>query len=307
MTRALQINRQWIYRAFKHAFFVLLLVLAILYVQSQWSQIDPELIARNWPLLLISLGLFMVGHFLLPLGSWLILRWAQHPLNLLAVWRTFYLSQIAKYLPGSIWSLPGRAFLYQQSKIPALQSGAFVLMEVFYMCCGALIVGLLSLPLILPLLNSPTVIASVLAVGVLGLVLLLVLLKQIKSRWGRLWQIMSHFSLTRTMILIAVYALNWLLLGAAFALLCFTFIPDLGWGGALQMIGLHSLGWLIGFLVIFTPGGIGVRDAILAFGVVGYVAAPLPIMISLLARIAWTIAEIVGILIVTAVYGLRSK
>jgi uncharacterized membrane protein YbhN (UPF0104 family) len=46
-------------------------------------------------------------------------------------------------------------------------------------------------------------------------------------------------------------------------------------------------------LSILTPGGIGVRDGILIAGVGIFASEPIPLVAAVLARICWTVAELV--------------
>jgi hypothetical protein len=96
---------------------IIVAVFVIRYLGDQWAQIQDSPPQINWLTLLASqLGL-TVGLALLPLGGWRALHDLDADLPAVTVWRIFFLSNIAKYLPGSVWALPGRAFLYQRAGV----------------------------------------------------------------------------------------------------------------------------------------------------------------------------------------------
>lgn len=284
----------------------LVLFLAGIYLRDRWQDIEVYASEIEW----LDVGLaaigFSLGMALLPIGSWFLFRYGGFQISAKAIWQAFYLSQVAKYLPGSIWSLPGRVYLYSRFGIPLSQSTAIVAWET-----GLMVVGAAVLVALFPALTFGTSFLPITLVAIGGLILVVLLITRLLARPGflewaqtgtpvkRPFAALASFIPTSTQItvLIIVYTLTWLALGLAFAQTAqaVSDIPDLEtW---LNLSALHAATWIVGFLVIIAPGGIGVRDTLLVLGAAKIFDAPAPIIIAGLARLLWTVAELVGLLL----------
>lgn len=280
------------------AFIAVLLYFVARYFDSQWSQLDWSRLRVDWGLLAFGLLVYVVGMGLLPLGSWFMQRWMGFHVAALDMWQAFFLAQMVKYLPGGFWSLPGRAVLYHRQGLTAIESSALVLIEVIGLLCGAGIVGLLSLPLLLALVPDTGVIILVAAAGaVIGLIGLRYLLPRLRGFGTAL----RRLSVRGFGGLVVIYTFNWLVLGAAFGMMTLAVGGEIPVPAFAQIIGLHAVAWALGFVVIFAPGGIGVREAVLTFTLLAFMDAPLPLTASILGRIGWTLAELVIMGIITVI------
>jgi len=269
-----------------------LVILVLQYLYIQWQQIDLVFTPKNWFMLGIAQLIYIIGMGLLPFNSWRLQKWFGYNQSVTTMWRSFYLAQFVKYLPGGIWSIPGRAVMYHQNGVRANDSGVLVILEILGMMVGSSIVGLFSLSIFLPILFDNIV--TILTVGMVGFIALVLGLFFTRSRW---YPATQHISLGRSLAVCGLYALNWVILGLGFVFIALAFDLQIGSLETVQIIGVHAVAWVVGFLVIFAPGGVGVRDIILAVGLASFLPAPSPVIISLLARIAWTIAEVAGFFI----------
>jgi hypothetical protein len=276
-------------------------VFAVRYLYTQWQQLDLTETPVNWPTLAAAQLLYCIGMGMLPLGSWFMQRWFGYELTPLQIWRSFYMAQLSKYMPGGIWSIVGRVVLFRRNGVSPMDSTALMMLEIIGLVIGSCVVGLLSLPVFWPLLAGTDVPAALLLA--LGFFASLGIVYLTRSRW------MPAFRGVQLLPFIgvcAIYAVNWLILGFAFMMIAAAFNLTLGVGDIAVIIGVHAVAWLIGFLVVFAPGGIGVRDTILAIGLIAFAPMPFPVLISLVARIAWTLAEFFDFAAVS-VYGKVSQ
>ena len=60
----------------------------------------------------------------------------------------------------------------------------------------------------------------------------------------------------------------------------------------LYLAGLFAAAWTFGFVFPLTPGGIGIREAVLVSGLSVLMQNPLPVVVAVLSRILWVIAEL---------------
>lgn len=283
----------------------LVLFLAGIYLRDRWQDIEVYASEIKWLDVGVAAIGFSFGMALLPVGSWFLFRYGGFEISAKEIWQAFYLSQVAKYLPGSIWSLPGRVYLYSRFGVPLSQSTAIVAWETGLMLMGAAV-----LVALFPSLTFGASFLPITLVAIVGLLLIVLLIArrlampsflewtQTGTRVKRPLATLASFTPTAKQIiaLIGVYALTWLALGLAFAQTAqaVSDIPDLGtW---LNLSALHTATWIVGFLVIIAPGGIGVRDTLLVLGAAKIFDAPAPIIMAGLARLLWTIAELVGLL-----------
>lgn len=253
-------------------------------LSAQWSEIEN--ISISWQALIIPQGLFMLGLGLLPLGPYFILRGLNYPLSMRQTWHIFFVSNMAKYLPGGIWALPGRGIFYTRQGIPAKPATAAVIWEVLLMILSAGIVSLLSLPTLSQFIPWQ-VIGFALLAGGLGLFFAPHL--RISAHLRRYLPMLAQKAMLRAL---SAFSLAWLTIGIAFVSLLNAFADDLSPHHTIEMIGVYIGSWLIGFLTIIAPGGIGVRDVLLAIGISTLLNDPLPAVIAILARMMWTISEI---------------
>jgi uncharacterized membrane protein YbhN (UPF0104 family) len=173
----------------------------------------------------------------------------------------YYVGEIGKYLPGSLWPVIGRGELAARTDVPrpvAYGSVAVSLVSL-YLAAGLLVAALLPFlgsadgdaPL-WPLLSIPIGIA-LLAGGVL-------------ERLRRLAERMIGHELDLTFpsprasaLLVAVYVPSWLLIGAATWAMTRALVPDAAFG---PILAAATLSWLAGFVAVPVPGGVGVREAV---------------------------------------------
>lgn len=194
--------------------------------------------------------------------------------------RLYSYPDIAKYVPGGIWGIVGRVALYREKGIPvAVLARAFSLEHV-WLIAGAAVVGCffyaifgssgLSLALGVPV---PRVVATGIAafLAPIWAVAVFVSLRSI----GRARR-QPAFRLTPVVILEQLIV--WGGFGAALYLLLPSAIASLG-----VAVGACAIAFAAGFVAIFAPAGIGVREAVL----VGLLAPFMPTATALTAAVIY--------------------
>lgn len=282
-----------IWQVVRWAGLALLLGFVGLYFGRQWDQIRQVELNVKWAVLVASQAVLTFGLGLLPLGGWLVLNDLGVRLPPVTVWHIFYLSNLAKYLPGSIWALPSRALLYNRQGLTRTRSGVVVFWEVLLMVVSAALVSLLAYRLLVLYVPPELVLAGV---ALLALLLVVVMLPPTR-RWlgSRLARFDAGLSTGGLVRALAVYMLSWGVMGVAFAGMIASVAPQFDAGWTVELVGLFTGSWLVGFLAIFAPGGIGVRDFLLVLGVSVLLNDPLPAVVAVIARLMWTLAEVAGL------------
>lgn len=298
-------------------FLVAIGIFIVIYLQDQWDRIEQRAVDVNWGLLLAAQIMLSGTWLLLPYGPLMILRFMNAPMPPLSVWRIFFLASAAKYLPGGIWSMPSQVFLYQRGGLDTGRSVVAVFWEFIMKLSSAAVVSLLSIPFVLMFVPLEVLLGILLVIA-----LFVSLLVYFVLRGERLMRLMERLPdavvrsflvaedrLTLSQIgrLAALYVVIWLLAGLAFSGVVFAVSGDfrLGWG--LPLTGLFILAWLVGFIVVITPGGLGVRDGIIILGTSLLFNEPLPAVIAIVMRIVWTLAEVSGLIISLIAYALFAR
>ena len=99
--------------------------------------------------------------------------------------------------------------------------------------------------------------------------------------WGQIW------------VLLLRYLVVWLAMGLSFAALARAVTPyplDV----VPYLVASWAAAYVIGYLSLLTPSGLGVREGILALLLTEVFAAPLPTVIAIVARLWMVLAELLG-------------
>lgn len=207
--------------------------------------------------------------------------------------RVFLAANLGRYLPGKVWQFAGLAVLSRRMGIPATAATtAGVLGQVFALSAA----GILAVPVLSRggaglggslLLPGAAVLAVCLIVGIPGLLrgVLAVVFRLMRLPSIHLPPIDSWFG-PRWIVL---HLLPWTFYGAAFHFL----VQGLGFtGGFLDFAPPFAAAYLLGYLALFAPAGLGVRE--------GFLIALLPpsvgtggVAIAVLARLWMTAVEVI--------------
>lgn len=288
--------------------FIVSIAFLFFYIFGQWSKLESYVSQLNWTDIGLASLSFTFALGLLPINSWLLLRWLNANMSPIKLWYLFYLSQIAKYLPGSIWALPGRVYLYKNDGVSVSTATAAVVWEVVTMVQGAALLALLSMPL---LRDTPLAFLAIVGINILFAIILVcgIVIKSApklermpKVIYQTLVAVLGRLTWYQVVILVILYMLNWLAIGLAFTHL----VAVIQWSEfiatPLSLSGLFAGAWALGFLIIIAPGGIGVRDGFIVLGLSSIMLEPFPFIITILARLLWTIAEFVGVIITSLLH-----
>lgn len=188
-------------------------------------------------------------------------------------WRMWALSELARYIPGNIWSLAVRYQGARQGGVSRRQSLQSLLIEAAALVAGASLVSAITLPF-----GPYKLLAGVVAAGTLTfLVFGPGLLQRWKPDpegqtpphpWPLLWR----------------YFLAWVFYGAATAALWFAF-PDHSSMSWWQVFGSNVAAWVVGYLSFVTPMGLGVREVAFVALVPTAVGAPLAGLLAIITRL----------------------
>lgn len=269
--------------------FALLACVAALALIVQDRVAIAAALARADPALLAVAQLVAIGYIMQTWVSWRMLlvrapdrlSWAQSA-------RAFFLGQMGKYVPGSVWSFLATGELaYQAGLSRATGVSSLMLAVLIGLGSGAM----------LALAIVPDAISLVAIDGWVAVLLVLPagILAWPRSRAFILRRARIDFPVPPGALIAscAVATSGWLFAGLLIALIAQALGHATPPGFVMLATGSYALAWTAGFLFFAAPAGLGAREGVL----VVLLAAQMPlldaIVAALLARVLVTVADIV--------------
>lgn len=128
---------------------LLVLVAIFAALQGNWDKVAPELARLSW----LSLGgaflLALVAPWLTLVGWRVLLADLGTPLPLPSSASVFFVGQLGKYLPGSVWSIAVQADMGGRLGVPRRTLGVAGLLNIALAALTGTLVGLPAVPLLL--------------------------------------------------------------------------------------------------------------------------------------------------------------
>lgn len=281
-------QRQIVY-FLKWAWVVAVIVFIALLVQKRHIEFVEVIQQINIFYLLFSFICILMAKSILPLFMRYVLLSIGKEMDFRSCFRIYNVTQLGKYIPGNIWHFVGKAAAYRNHKFSLGNIRDALVIENVWLVLSAFVYGLVLVfifehELILRFFSSYIyfVILFIFAVP-LSFVLAQKLLK-IDFRG-----IFSHHGLNLRIAVIQIFV--WTLLGLGFAVLALPFLPKEAC--IFMMMGLYAIAFSIGFVTPFAPAGIGVREGVLALGLLHYVPLEVIIIVSMANRLLYLLVEII--------------
>ncbi|MBN2537105.1 flippase-like domain-containing protein [candidate division WOR-3 bacterium] len=282
----------------------LVIVVAALYflvsrLVRDWSQIPWSDIRFNYPVLVVSFGvLFLLYLPVFGLTWTVLLRSLGERLSAFRATAIISVSQMGKYVPGKVWFTLGRAVLARRHGIPESKTVLTAFMEAGFALLAALLLFGVTV-ILLPRGQVPGYAYWAFVLVPVCLVCLYppLLRRIVNALLRRLKQPLLDINLPlpRIVAIVGLYLLMWVVQGFGCFLLINSFYP-LALDRLPIVVGGYALAWILGFLSLVTPAGLGVREGILTFAFRFAMPEPVAILAALLTRVWITLAEVVAAL-----------
>ena len=271
---------------------------------SNWNQVKDFDWQFNYYLLIISFALQIMALFWLVKIWQRMLRHTRSSVPYFKLFKVWFFTNLGKYLPGKIWQFLGMVYMLEREGVPKKNSfSTGVLAQAFSVISG-LIISVLFLGANLYshfFSKNPTLVmvGAVFGLAILVLACYPKILERIVNLGLRILKkekISLDITLKDVIIYLLFYSFSWLLFGLAF-LIFVKAMADASFNMYPMLTGAFAFSLNIGFLAIFTPGGIGVREGVLVFLLSSFFPLPVSTLISLLSRLWITVGELLCFLI----------
>jgi glycosyltransferase 2 family protein len=234
----------------------------------------------------VAIGAFAWGVLLTAFGA--------RP-SFMAAERQLLISQIGKYIPGNVAQYVGRAAMAIGAGMPAAIVGIALVTETAAIILGGIISVAISIAIApeqadraISLLPDVSTLGWI-AAGIAALLLLLLIFHLVSRRWRR-FEKLPNIRWGHMLFAIALYTCALLLLGGSLNLIA----------GALSPVPLSltivvfSAAWIAGLATPGAPGGLGVRETVIALGLAPFMGGAAALSTALLHRGASVLGDVIS-------------
>ena len=225
-------------------------------------------------------------------GRLLLRRGYKVPRAQLVSW--YYTGQLGKYVPGGVWAVVGRAEMAVRGGVPRADAYSVTGLSMFTTYSAAALCAALGslLSWKRPIIGAALLLALVIGLSVYAIAplrqRLMGLLRKVTSGTNELTAPKDMFALT------IVQVPAWIMISLSTTITAHAFGAEVG---VLHMFYVSSLSWLIGFLVIGAPGGLGVRESIFTGLLSASVGTSTALSLAVASRMIFVSVDFLGALI----------
>lgn len=291
-------RRRW--KVVQGALALLLVGFAGWYLWKQWRDASASQLRISVdPLWLTLASAIVLATYLLLVETWrrVLARYGSR-IAFREAMRIWFVSNLGKYVPGKLWQVTAMTVMTNQLRVPvATSAGAAAVVTIANVVAGFALLLFAGMPTLRALggrYESAVLVSTlVLLAALLAAPFTMRVLSAGASRILRR-PLMIDMPLSAVWIGLAGCGVAWVLYGSAFQLLV---LALLGKASApwLSYVAVYTLSYLVGYLVLIAPGGVGAREATLVFLLVTMrLASPAEAAVITVASRLWlTVLEIV--------------
>lgn len=264
-------------------------------VISQWRLLQDFEWTLDAPRVALSLVVLETA-WLLELSLWRFilsslggrLRWSRAA-------QTWFLANLARYIPGNIWQFLGMVELAADDGVSRFTTFTSIAL---HQVLGT-VAGLVVAAAYFAVAGGPWLGALRPLLWLAPLGLLLCQPRLLEWSMNQVLRLAKRPSICVTLtwrqiwLLLLGYLAVWLLLGSAFAVLT-SAVTAITPQQFLALVATWAAASVIGYLSLFTPNGLGVREGVLVLLLSPLFPAPVPTVIALASRVWMVVGELIG-------------
>ncbi|HEV3504730.1 MAG TPA: hypothetical protein VG637_05550, partial [Actinomycetes bacterium] len=209
--------------------------------------------------------------------------------------RIWFLSNLARYVPGNVWSYVGAVELARREGVARRVTLAVMALTQVLSVGVALLAGLPVLLAERARLGRPALLGAAVVVVAAGLAA--VFRRQLLALARRRLPGLDPADLTPSpgtvALLVVGYAVYWAVTGLAFATLVASMYP-LAAGDVPLVVPAYAAAYAAGFLALLTPAGLGIREGVLVVALAPVLPAGPALVVALVSRLWMMLVEAAG-------------
>lgn len=267
------------------------------------NEILPSLKDLNIPIILISIVCFL-GYFFLRSYVWKkILQEKGHNIPFKDSTLLWSLAEIKRFIPGNIWSFLSRTSLFSGREVPTKTIISSLITEAQLFVVSSLLVSIFSFSFVfynlLPNLLFTRFLIYLADIFIILSALLFIFNAQFIKRFRTfsfLKKMLPDFSAKTnlTLLLISVINVFFFGLGTYFSISSVIYLSPIH---IVTFISFFTFSFLIGYLSIITPMGLGVREGMITFGLSKFISVSIAGFASIFSRIVMIFSELIFLLL----------
>ncbi|HEY8165665.1 MAG TPA: hypothetical protein VIF83_08945 [Gemmatimonadaceae bacterium] len=217
------------------------------------------------------------------------------------LFRMWALSNPVRYIPGSVWQLFAYGKFAGEARLSRTLVFSSLMVHVWLSIWAAIVVVLALAPIaVLPSIQLPS--WAPLAIPAVLIVIHPVvfnsaqrIVARILRRDAMLWQ----GGWAKSVGILTMQCVAWLAAGVAFSLFVRSII-DVSSVGTLTLVAVNSIAFVAGYIVLFAPAGLGVRELTMSVLLGAALPSAVAVLVAVAARIWMVTAELACALIALA-------
>jgi glycosyltransferase 2 family protein len=268
---------------------------------GQWSGLRALLAAAHpaWGMVLLSyVPVALAYAVLIQVWRGMLTAWGEG--GRLSTWqatRIWFVSNLGRYLPGKIWQIATMGVMAQRRGVsPVAAAGSSLVVNLANVASGFVVVLATGATVFRSFATAGSR-AGVLVAAILGAGLLLVPVAfqraaPLVDRLSRQRVVLPRLPARAVWLAAVGTAVAWVLYGVAFELFCAALVHRTA-GATSFYIASYTSSYLVGYLALFAPGGLVVREAMLVASLtnLGLLSAPEAWLVALASRLWLTVLE----------------
>jgi uncharacterized membrane protein YbhN (UPF0104 family) len=281
-------------------------------VWENWNEVREASLTLS-PFHLILSTIFSVFWYLIQIVAWyLITLRLGIAIPLLETLKSWYYSQLGKYLPGKVWLFLGRFYFYDSEGKSKKALTVALYFETLTMIMAASLVFLFSLLFLREVKPFYSGISPMALIPVFVVAFLFLHPKVLETLFNRILRYLKRepialaISYPEVLGILGVCVLSWVAGGIGFYFFVDGVFP-VPPRYFLFLTGALAISSTLGLVALFAPSGLGVREGVLVYLLSAMMPVPVAVILSVLTRLWMTFIEIGMIGVVYLMDQLRWK
>lgn len=269
------------------------------YLNHNWQALEFKSIKISWQYLTLAFFLSLIDFFIYSYGWYNLLSREEINKSFSKINLELTKGNLGKYLPGRVWQFMGRIYLFNRIGYGKSRLLFLSFLEQYYIMLSSAFLFTLALiftdtskfqiqfPVNIKMILTFAVLILLFFIHPLGLSIINRILVKITKKVYLEFKI----SLTKSIQVFLIYFAYWIIQGSMLLCLVNGF-TDFRVELIFYILGINAIAYIIGYISIITPAGLGIREGTLTFFLDIFLTKGLGAIIAILERIILVLAEI---------------
>jgi uncharacterized membrane protein YbhN (UPF0104 family) len=252
------------WRALQWVAVIAVLVFVGMQMSEHWVEIRalPGTIAIDWALMGVS-GLAVLASYAVLIWTWqrMVNAWGER-LGFAEAARIWFISNLGRYIPGKVWQIGAMGMMAQQAGVSATAAvGSSLVIAIINILAGSAVAFATGArDLGAPSWALPAVVIAAMLTAATPW--LLPIATQVAARLLKREIKTPELPASSVWIAAVGCAIAWVLYGVAFHFMMIALVPT-STGDVVRSTAAFTASYIAGFVFLFSPGGLGVREEVM--------------------------------------------